>query len=140
MRLTHENNAAPLAGGARVDEVIVQVKPSVQNNKPPAHHNAPRGTSHIAAHRVASKAPSLRRQVLEFLIARGTRGATDQEIQEALGLPSNTEIPRRWELVKAGKIVDSGFRRSTRSGCAAAVWVDASHANAATKPEEVPNG
>lgn len=140
MRATHESNAAPLAGGARVHEVTVQVKPSVSIPHPPSHHQAPAGTSHVAARRVARRALSLRAAVLEVLTRRGELGATDQEMQEALGLPSNTQIPRRWELVKAGKARASKLRRLTRSGCPATVWVLSGYIEAAAVPEEVPNG
>lgn len=136
MRLTHESDAAPLAGGARVEEVTVQVKPSVSIAFPPSHHNAPAGTSHVAARHIAGKARSLRAQVLAFLRGRGEIGATDQEAQEVLGLPSNTQIPRRWELVKAGKVAASGRRRDTRSGCPATVWVAIEYAG----PQEVRHG
>ena len=61
--------------------------------------------------------------VLSMLRERGEHGATDQEIQDALQLPSNTEIPRRWELVNAGAVVASGRKRKTRSNCPATVWV-----------------
>jgi len=58
-----------------------------------------------------------------MLRERGEHGATDQEIQDALQLPSNTQIPRRWELVKAATVVASGRKRKTRSNCPATVWV-----------------
>ena len=140
MRATHENDAAPLAGEARATEVIVQVKPSVSIPNPPSHHNAPPGTSHVAAHRVSAKAKSLRSAVLDVLTWRGAIGATDQEMQEVLGLPPNTQTPRRWELVNAGRVIASKLRRPTRSGCPATVWVLACYADAAAMHQEVPNG
>jgi hypothetical protein len=89
---------------------------------PPVRNDAPE-TSRIAADRIAGHAGTLRAAVLDLLRERGEHGATDQEIQDALQLPSNTEIPRRWELVNAGAVVASGRKRKTRSNCPATVWV-----------------
>lgn len=50
-------------------------------------------------------------------------GATDEEIQNALGLPGNTERPARVALVQQGLIKDSGQVRKTASGRNAVVWV-----------------
>ena len=69
-----------------------------------------------------------------MLRERGEHGATDQEIQDALQLASNTEIPRRWELVNAGAVVASKRKRLTRSNCPAIVWVLSEFA---PKPEGV---
>jgi predicted ArsR family transcriptional regulator len=59
------------------------------------------------------------RRILDLL--RGTPGLTDEEIQAALGLPGNTERPRRRELESAGLL-----RRErgglTASGRPAARW------------------
>jgi hypothetical protein len=99
---------------------------------PPSHHNAPEGTSTVAAARIAGRAGSLRAKIYDFLKARGEHGATDQEIQTALQLSSNTENPRRGELVKKGLVVASDRKRKTRSGCPAIVWVLSEHA---PKPE-----
>ena len=90
---------------------------------PPSHHNAPNETSAQAAASVADCAPILRAQVLAFLASRGERGATDQETQDALGLSSDTQVPRRWELVKSGMVGATDRRRPTRSGRGATVWV-----------------
>lgn len=63
-----------------------------------------------------------RLRVLQALVDAGARGATDEEIQRALGLNPSTQRPRRVELVELGWIEDSGARRPTRSGRSAAVW------------------
>ena len=110
---------------------------------PPAHHNAPAGTSSIAADRIAGYTVTLRAEVLSMLRERGEHGATDQEIQDALQLPSNTQIPRRWELVKAATVVASGRKRKTRSNCPATVWVASEFASkpptiASVKPDDAP--
>jgi hypothetical protein len=103
---------------------------------PPVRNDAPE-PSRIAAGRIAGHARTLRVAVLELLRERGEHGATDQEIQDALQLPSNTQIPRRWELVNAGAVVASGRKRQTRSECPATVWVVAEFA---PKPATVANG
>ncbi len=71
----------------------------------------------------------LRKAVYQFLVDQGDHGATDQEIQEALALPNQTECPRRWELVKGGLVENSGKRRRTLSQRSAVVWT-------AIKPQE----
>ncbi len=80
-------------------------------------------TSHLSA--VSWKPDELnrlRRLVYEFLVERGEHGATDQEVQQSLNLPSQTECPRRWELVKGGLVENSGRRRRTLSQRSAIVW------------------
>lgn len=86
--------------------------------------NAP--TTRAAAQTaIKPDAARLRGQVLAYIRSRGASGATDQEIQDALGMSGDTERPRRRELQTAGLIVDSGKTRSTPSGRAAVVWVAA---------------
>jgi hypothetical protein len=70
-----------------------------------------------------SNTGTLRALVLAAIRLRNGRGATDQELQEALNLPVNVQTPRRWELVNMGLVRDSGQRRKTRSGRNATVWV-----------------
>lgn len=87
----------------------------------PAQRHSP--TSVAAAERAEPAAATQRRAVLDFLRGRGAEGATDEEIQVALGMVGNTQRPRRGELQKAGLIRDSGTTRPTRSGCKAVVWI-----------------
>jgi hypothetical protein len=61
-----------------------------------------------------------RSRVLQFLIERG--GATDDEIQVALGMNPSTERPRRIELVNRGLVRDTGRTWPTRTGRRATVW------------------
>lgn len=79
-------------------------------------------TSHEAAVAIRPAAETLRAKVLEYLRSRGETGATDEEIQDGLGMAQNTERPRRVELVEAGSVVDSGETRKTRSGRKAVIW------------------
>jgi hypothetical protein len=80
-------------------------------------------TSRAAAAAIRPDAGRLRQLVLQAIVERGTIGATDEEIQNALGLPGNTQRPRRRELEQVGLIRDSGQRRPTSSGRRAIVWV-----------------
>ena len=90
---------------------------------PPAHHNAPAGTSSVAASLIAGHAKDLRSLVLAFIVRQGPHGATDDDGESDLGIRCSTYTPRRGELVKLGLVVDSGRRRNTASGRPAAVWV-----------------
>lgn len=85
----------------------------------PPHNGTP--TSQAAAERIEPNASSLRALVLDYIRTSG--GATDEEIQVALGMAGNTERPRRRELEQAGLIQDSGTTRRTASGRMAVVWV-----------------
>lgn len=95
---------------------------------PPAHHNAPRGTSDVAARRIRGVVPRLLDRVLTFLASCGEEGATDDEGEAALKMKPQTYTPRRGELVRAGLVVDTGRRRKTASGRPAAVWIVTAHA------------
>ena len=88
---------------------------------PPAQHHSE--TSVAAAEQIKPKAETLRARVLYYLRCCGERGATDEEIQLALGMGGSTQRPRRTELQSAGLIVDSGRKRETVSKRAAVVWV-----------------
>jgi len=49
-------------------------------------------------------------------------GATDQELQNYLGIPVSSEVPARKYLVDKNIISDSGRTRANRSGRQAVVW------------------
>lgn len=63
-----------------------------------------------------------RERVLAYLQEWGP--ATDEQIQDALGLEGSTERPRRVELARAGLIKKSGVAQ-TRSGRRACLWAAA---------------
>jgi len=86
---------------------------------PPHNRTA---TSTAAAVAIEHDAPRLRNLVYGFIASRAERGATDQECQLALGLSSQSQGPRRVELVTSGHVQDSGDRRPTLSGRKAIVW------------------
>jgi uncharacterized protein (DUF433 family) len=72
----------------------------------------------MAGETPAATSMSLRDRIFAFIELKGKKGATDKEVQKALGVKVTTEVPRRGELVKAGRVVNSGkFRRR------AIVWV-----------------
>lgn len=88
---------------------------------PPAQAHS--RTSRTAGRMAKVSAATLRADVLAFLRLRGVEGATDEEIQEALDLPGNTERPRRGELVRMEMVEDSHRTRKTHSGLLAVVWI-----------------
>lgn len=57
----------------------------------------------------------------DFIAARGSMGATDEEGQVATGIQGNTWRPCRLKLEKEGLVAYSGTR-PTRSGRKAMVW------------------
>lgn len=62
-------------------------------------------------------------RILQFIQAQGSEGATDQEIEIFTKIKGDTLRPRRGELMKAGKITKAPFKRETKSGRQAAVWI-----------------
>ena len=94
--------------------------------------------SRKAAREIEPLRSRLRREVLRCIAAADGRGLTDEEIATTLGMPQNTARPRRIELVAATLVADSGRRRPTASGCAAAVWVLSHFVRNATSAEGKP--
>lgn len=80
-------------------------------------------TSREAAESIAPVSSAIRVRIYEWIRARGRRGATCDEVEEALGLRHQTASARVRELVRSGALVDSGQRRRTRSGRTARVVV-----------------
>lgn len=80
-------------------------------------------TSRAAATKARPKAPGHRAAILGYLLGRGTIGATNEEISEALGLKIQTVCPRMAELREMKKIVFSGEKRMTQSHSEAKIWV-----------------
>ena len=87
----------------------------------PAQRHSP--TSVAAAEQIEPVVEILIKRVLYRVQACGMYGATDEELQTFLSIGGSTERPRRWELVNAGFIKDSGRTRRTGSGRASVVWV-----------------
>ena len=84
------------------------------------HHSEP---SFAAAQAIEPSRNTLREAVFAAIRDRGAAGATDDELQCSLGMNPSTERPRRVELVEAGRVLNSGLTRPTRSGRKATVWI-----------------
>lgn len=80
-----------------------------------------RDTSFSALLEIEGSAATIRGLILREIIAKD--GATDEELEKALGIKGSTQRPRRRELEQQGLIQDSGLRRLTSSGREAIVWV-----------------
>ena len=80
-------------------------------------------TSKAAAESMIDHAPTVRHRIFQFLVSRAGRGATDDEIEQALNLSHQTASARRNLLVRDGAIEDSHRKRPTRSGRSATVWI-----------------
>ncbi len=101
-------------------------------NDPPAHRNAPPGTSDEAARMAKPRAARDRARILAAIREAGPHGLTDDEGEARLGIIPQTYTPRRGELVKAGLVVASGKRRKTTRGCPAAAWIASEYAEGVT--------
>lgn len=88
------------------------------NDRPP--FVAGSATSEAAADRVS--AATMRVRVLEYIGAQGEDGATDDEVEVALGMLHQTASARRRELELMGEVVKTDRERPTRTGTAAAVY------------------
>lgn len=134
----HDDAPRPGSNGASADDQTTE-NLTRRPLTPPARHNAPAGTSSVAADRIADHAKDLRARVLAFIVSQGPHGATDDEGESALGIKPQTYTPRRGELVALRLVIDSGRRRNTASGRPAAVWVTHNHANPATLAPDTPD-
>ena len=77
-------------------------------------------TSALAALNALPKSGSKRRRVYEYL--KQTGGATDEEIERALGISGNTVRPTRGSLVKDKFVIATDLERPTLAGNMAIVW------------------
>jgi len=82
-------------------------------------------TSKAAADSQGLKAQVDEARVLAHLQACGGIGATDDEVELALGMLHQTASARRRGLVLKDFVVNSGYTRATRTGCHATVWITA---------------
>lgn len=83
----------------------------------------PHDTEVEAAEAARETSVSQRARVYAYLWDCGSRGATDEEVQIALGMAGNTERPRRLELVERRLAFGSEARRLTTKGLRAIVWL-----------------
>lgn len=84
-----------------------------------------RDTSRLAARHVASRVEALRDRCLSKVKAAGSDGLTADEAAELVDETVLSIRPRFTELLRDGKIKDSGLRRRNDSGRSAKVWVAA---------------
>jgi hypothetical protein len=118
-----DESTPPLAGkGSANNSYTQQHTRSSPNLYPPSHHNAPRGTSEVAAALIAANTPSQRALIYRAILKSGAHGLTDDEGMVQLGIIAQSYPARRGELAKLGVIRDTGDRRKTRTGHNAAVW------------------
>ena len=95
-----------------------RTRPMVSSNRVVYGRQA---TSRKAADRALPKSGTHRRRIYDYL--QLVSGATDEEVELALGISGNSVRPCRVTLVEEGWVKDSGTRRLTRSGNEAIVWV-----------------
>lgn len=81
-----------------------------------------RGTSRVAADRIAPHATSLRDRVLAFLQANFPKAYTADEISDHVGASILSTRPRVTELRRAGLIEPTEERRQNMSGMSAICW------------------
>jgi hypothetical protein len=96
--------------------------------KPTQHHVPPSNgvpTSNEAAKAIEPVAQRQRDILFRYVCDQIVHGTTNQEAEEALGMPAQTITPRMLEIRKEGLVTDSGLKRLTRSGRKAIVWIDA---------------
>lgn len=79
-------------------------------------------TSIAGALKIQDALPRLQRTVFDVIAASGQRGATGDEIAQALGWIVFRVRPRTSELRTAMLIMDSGMRRSSGAGVQSIVW------------------
>jgi hypothetical protein len=85
-----------------------------------------RGTSRMAARRIASHALALRDRVFDFLKANHPASFTADEVAARLGVSILSVRPRVTELLRGGMIVKTTSRRKNASGMSAVAvrWLD----------------
>jgi transcription initiation factor IIE alpha subunit len=85
-------------------------------------HQRHSDTSRAAVESVRDRVSARQLAVLRFLHRRGRKGATDEEMQEALHMEGNSLRPTRVSLRDRGLVLDRGQRRPTKTGRLATVW------------------
>jgi transcription initiation factor IIE alpha subunit len=85
----------------------------IDRNRVRVASNAQR-TSILAAEKALPRSGTKRRRVYDYIVNRGLHGATDDEIQDALGIDGNTVRPTRGGLVEDGHIIDTGTTRKNK--------------------------
>ena len=108
--------------------------PFNNNSNPTLPHVKDSGTSRAAADSMVAHARPMREQVFEYIKAQGERGATDDEIEVALGMRHQSASPRRRDLEKKYEAIYlTNETRPTRSGRQAGVYRAVEGATASKK-------
>jgi hypothetical protein len=76
---------------------------------------------------------ALHLEIKKFLAGR-PKGATDEEMQNNIPMPANTQRPRRVELTQMNQVVDSGYWRLTKTKRKAVVWTLKEYRDKALEP------
>ena len=121
--LFDESTPEPPSTGNANNSYTQQHTRSSPRLHPPSHHNAPKGTSEVAAALIAPYANSMQARVYRAIVKSGNHGLTDDEGEALLSIIPQSYTPRRRKLFQLGLIRDSGNRRKTRNWRNAAVWV-----------------
>lgn len=96
-------------------------EPYPYNDLPPFEEGS--DTSKEAAESMQEFSGPLRQRVYDTLVRLGRLGATDDELEEIMGLRHQTLSARRRELELMGLITKTTQRRRTRSGRTAAIYL-----------------
>ena len=128
MREPPEHDAAPLAGGAGVNDPKSCRKSIPRTLIHPTHWNAPYQSPRVPKHPLRRRGNDFLAKVMAFLVHRGAHGATDHEGSAELRISVRHYTRLRDKLAALGLVVDSGRCRKTESGHAATVWVMSNHA------------
>lgn len=107
------------------DEAIAAFAPEIEyplyDGHPPSEHGS--DTSKDAATEIETTVGRLQFAVLNYVVGRGPRGATCDEVEYALGLRHQTASARLRELEQLKRVVKADEKRRTRSGRFARVYV-----------------
>lgn len=88
-----------------------------------ANYNQGNLFSRLANESVSSDKERIRAKVISYVRSQGTRGATSDEVELALGLSHQTASARLTEAKAQNRLRLSGDKRKTRSGRNAGVVV-----------------
>lgn len=120
---TTNNMNLEMKGRENSNETIIR-----DGVRPTAYHYPPSNGVQTSDEAAAAIEPVGQRQrdiLYAYVCDQCMLGTTNQEAEEALGMPAQTITPRMLELRKEGLVVDSDMKRRTRSGRRAIVWIDA---------------
>tara|TARA_R110000824_G_scaffold163509_1_gene339262 strand:- start:619 stop:1020 length:402 start_codon:yes stop_codon:yes gene_type:complete len=120
--LSFDHALSPERSVAR-EKRIQQIEKSLAGSDDSAPYIPGSDTSKDAAAEIAPHLGRLQALVFDYIESRGGVGATDEEVQDALGISSSTQRPRRVELIGKGLIKRAASKRKTKSGRDAQVWV-----------------